>query len=157
MSDTRTLGTLLRHLIDLLDGAVEQSYRDAGLNYRPRYTPVVRALLDQGPGSIGAIARYAGMTHSAASQTVAHMDANGLLDIRPGEDARERVVALSDAALAVMPEVQRRWRATEAAVRELEADIGAPLAAVAADAIAALERRPLADRIRDHILPGDTP
>ncbi len=46
----RTLGTLLRHLIELLDGAVEQTYRDAELDYRPRYTPVLRALIARGPG-----------------------------------------------------------------------------------------------------------
>ena len=32
------LGTQLRHLIELLDGAVQQAYVDAGLNYRPRYS-----------------------------------------------------------------------------------------------------------------------
>ena len=29
------LGTQLRHLIELLDGAVQQAYADAGLDYRP--------------------------------------------------------------------------------------------------------------------------
>ena len=67
------LGTLLRHMLELLDGDVQRAYDELGLDYRPRYTPVVAALLDLGPSSIQDIARAAGITHSAASQTVAQM------------------------------------------------------------------------------------
>lgn len=146
---TATLGTLLRHLIELLDGAVEQGYREAGLNYRPRYTPVVRALLAHGPSSIRNISRHAKITHSAASQTVAHMAENGLITLEPGHDARERLVALSPAARDMMPLVQRCWRATEAAARELEGELQIPLAEVLRDVIRALDDRPFGDRIRD--------
>lgn len=149
MTEIRTLGALLRHLIDLLDGGVEETYRDAGLAYRPRYTPVVRVLMAFGPSSIRTIADKGGMTHSAASQTVSHMSANGLLEIAAGEDARERVVALSAAAEAMIPALTHHWRATEAAVRALEAEIGAPLAEIARDAIGALERKPLSNRIKE--------
>ena len=48
MTPARTLGTLLRNLSETLDRAVEEAYRDAGLSYRPRYTPVFRALLSAG-------------------------------------------------------------------------------------------------------------
>ncbi len=147
---TTTLGTLLRHLVELLDGAVEQGYREAGLNYRPRYTPIVRVLLDQGPSSIRAIARQAKITHSAASQTIAHMADNGLVILEMGQDARERRVALSPAARDMMPLVQRRWRATEAAARDLESELETPLAEVLRGAIRALENRSFGDRIRDH-------
>ena len=34
------LGTQLRYLIEVLDGDVAQTYADAGLDYRPRYTPL---------------------------------------------------------------------------------------------------------------------
>ena len=37
-----SLGTLLRTLIDALDGDVERAYAQAGLDFRPRFTPVVR-------------------------------------------------------------------------------------------------------------------
>ena len=67
------LGTQLRHLIELLDGAVEASYVEAGLNYRPRYTPVMRALAANEALTIGEIAAQAGITQPAATQTVAVM------------------------------------------------------------------------------------
>ena len=150
MTDTRTLGTLLRHLIELLDGGVEETYRGAGLDYRPRYTPVVRVLLERGPASIRTISDRAGMTHSAVSQTISHMTRAGLITMASGADARERVATLSPAAVAMIPALKQHWAATEAAVRALEHEIGTPLAEVAQTAIKALERRPLADRIREH-------
>lgn len=147
---TTTLGTLLRHLIELLDGAVEQGYQEAGLNYRPRYTPIVRALLAHGPSSIRKIAQQAKITHSAASQTIAHMAENGLVILEVGNDARERRVAFSPAALEMMPLVQDCWRATEAAARDLERELETPLAEVIRDAIRALDSRSFGDRIRDN-------
>jgi hypothetical protein len=49
----RALGTLMRHvpeLLELLDGDVARIYADLGVpDYRPRYSPVVRALVTLGP------------------------------------------------------------------------------------------------------------
>ena len=68
------LGTRLRHVLDLLDGDVARVYADLGLaDYRPRFSPVARAIAALGPSSIRDIARAIGVTHSAASQTVAQM------------------------------------------------------------------------------------
>jgi len=62
------LGTQLRHLIELLDGAVQQAYVDAGLDYRPRYTPVMRVLAQQQSATIGQLAELAGITQPAVTQ-----------------------------------------------------------------------------------------
>ncbi len=144
---TPTLGTLLRHLVDTLDGAVEQAYARSGLDYRPRYTPVVRALIDLGPVSIRAISRSAGITHSAVSQTVSQMAKQGLVSLQSGGDARERIVALTPAAEAMIPALERHWAATNAAARALDEELSAPLSNLLGEAIAALERRPFAERI----------
>lgn len=147
-----TLGTLLRHLIEQLDGAVEAAYAGAGLaEYRPRYTPVVRALLALGPSSIRAIALHAGTTHSAASQTVAQMTADKLVTSRAPRagDQREKVVALSPKAIAMVPRLERQWTATNRAAAQLDRELSAPLSAIALEALAALERKPFAQRIAD--------
>lgn len=143
-----TLGTLLRRLTEQLDGAVEVSYVEDGLDYRPRYTPVVRALVRGGPATIRDLAAQTRVSHSATSQTIAQMAERGLVTLATGADARERIVALSDAALAMLPRLERRWAATEAAARSLDTDLGLPLADVVAQALAALERQSFADRIR---------
>lgn len=144
------LGTQLRHLIELLDGAVEQSYVDAGLDYRPRYTPVMRALAERPSATIGELATQAGITQPAATQTVALMVKKGLLTVAAGgEDGRQRVVRLSAAGEALLPELRVRWQATKSAADSLDAELAFPLSACLEQAIAALERRSFGARIRD--------
>ena len=92
-----TLGTLLRALLDQLDPAVEQAYRDLQLDYRPRYTPVLRTLMAQGPCRIKDLASACGLSHSALSQTVAAMVRDGWLHASSGDDGRERILQLSPA------------------------------------------------------------
>lgn len=144
---TPTLGTLLRHLSDLLDEAVGQTYERSGLDYRPRYTPVIRALVDLGPASIRTISKHAGLTHSAASQTISQMSRAGLVKLRPGNDARERIVLLAPKAKDMLPTLGRHWEATNAAAKNLEQELSAPLSALLREAIRALETRPFLDRI----------
>lgn len=144
------LGTQLRHLIELLDGAVQQAYVDAGLDYRPRYTPVMRALAQQQSATIGQLAELAGITQPAATQTVALMKKEGLvLVVAGGEDTRQRVVRLSSQGQEMLPRLQACWQATKRAADSLDADLAFPLSESLAQAIAALEQRPFGDRIRE--------
>lgn len=150
MSSTApTLGTLMRSLIDLLDGEVEAAYAEAGLAWRPRYTPVLRVLRRLGPASIKIIAREVGVSHSAASQTVSQMAREGLVALTPGADARERIVVLTPATEAMIPDLERQQAATNAAAVELDAELSAPLTEVLREAIYALHRRPFGARIAD--------
>lgn len=143
-----THGVLLRRLIEHLDSAVEQSYIDAGLDYRPRFTPILRALLNHGPASLRALSVRTGVTHSAVSQTVSQMASRGWVALEPGTDARERIAALTPFALEQLPKLQRRWAATAAASVGLDADIGQPLAEVLVQALDALDRQSFSDRLK---------
>jgi DNA-binding MarR family transcriptional regulator len=144
------LGTQLRHLIELLDGAVQQAYVDAGLNYRPRYTPVMRALAQQESATIGQLAELAGITQPAVTQTVALMKKENLLLVAAsGEDGRQRVVRLSRQGKALLPRLQACWQATRRAADSLDAELEFPLSECLAQAIAVLGQRSFGDRIRD--------
>ena len=143
------LGTQLRHLIDLLDGDVAQAYQDAGLEYRPRYTPVMRALQAMESASIGQIAEAAGITQPAATQTVELMKKQGLVSVEPGVDGRRRLVRLSAHGKALLPALQTCWAATRAAADDLDAQLATPLSGCLAEAIAALQERPFGARIRE--------
>ena len=143
------LGTQLRHLIELLDGAVQQAYVDAGLQYRPRYTPVMRVLAQQDSATVGELAAQAGITQPAATQTVALMKKEGLLLVEAsGADARQRMVRLSPAGQALLPSLQACWQATRGAADSLDAELDFPLSICLAQAIAVLERRSFGERIR---------
>jgi DNA-binding MarR family transcriptional regulator len=144
------LGTRLRHVLDLIDGDVARVYADLGLaDYRPRFSPVVRTIVALGPSSIRDIARAIGVTHSAASQTVAQMSRCGLVALEPGEDARQRIVRLTGRARSLLPVIDAEWVATEAAAADLDAELPVPLGEVLAAVLRAVARRSMRDRIAD--------
>jgi len=143
------LGTQLRHLIDLLDGAVAAAYEEVGIAYRPRYTPVMRALEGGGARTVSQIAEAAGITQPAATQTVALMLREGLLDAAPGDrDARQKLIRLSAHGLQLLPQLRQCWQATRSAADSLDADLPYPLSGALAQAIAALQSQPFGTRIR---------
>lgn len=144
------LGTVLRALLEGLDGDVERLYHELGTEFRPKYYPVARLLLAETRAPLARIATAAGVTHSAASQTVAEMARRGLVTSRASPaDARERLVSLTARGRRVCDTLAPLWAATAQAAAELDAELAAPLAAVVAGALDALARRPFAARIRD--------
>jgi MarR family transcriptional regulator, organic hydroperoxide resistance regulator len=145
-----THGTQLRHLIELLDGAVSAAYEEAGLDYRPRYTPVMRALIACEPVTIGAIAEAAGITQPAATQTVSLMIRDGLVCAQAGaHDGRQKMISLTSEGRALIPALQRCWQATAAASAALEAELPFSLSAVLDSTIQALADKPFGARIRE--------
>ncbi|WP_296722364.1 S41 family peptidase [Erythrobacter sp.] len=142
-----TLGTKLRTLLECLDGDLASIYQELGLDYRPRFTPVMRTLSAFGTATVKKVADNAGISHSAASQTVTEMKKAGLVTTEPGEDARERVVSLTDSGREALPLLERQWEATTRAANALNAELSCSLDAVADEAIAALSAKPFRERI----------
>lgn len=145
---TRTLGTQLRHLIELLDSAVERSYENVDPSYRPRYTPVMRVLMQDGVATISEIAQAAGISQPAVTQTVARMTEADLVSVTASEtDARQRIVQLTKKGKRLAPRLAQCWEATALAAKSLEADMQVPLGRVLEDAIQALEKQSYDERI----------
>lgn len=142
-----TLGTLLRTLLDRLDPDVEAAYRSAGLDFRPRFTPVLRALVEHGPQRIKDIATASGQTHSAVSQTVSALQARDWVRLVPGKDSRERIVHLTSSAQARLPALRTQWARTARAAASLDADLGQSLEEVLRRALQALEARSFGERM----------
>jgi DNA-binding MarR family transcriptional regulator len=142
------LGTRLRHLLEVLDGDISAVYADLGLaEIRPRFVAYVRTVAAAGPSSIRHLAAAIGVTHSAASQTVAQMARHGLVTLSPGADARQRIVHLTPKAAALLPVIDAEYTATATATAELESELSAPLSVVVEEFFAALSRRSMRDRI----------
>ena len=146
---TFPLGTRLRHLVDTLERDVAAVYaEELGLpGFRPRYTPIMLLLADSGPLAIRDIAAAIGVTHSAASQTVAQLVRDGYVVLAPGADSRQRLATLSAGGAGLVPVLRREHRATSAAAAELSAS----LSAVIDEVFAALEQGSMRDRIRKHL------
>ena len=142
------LGTQLRHLLDLLDGAVQASSAEAGIDTRPRYTPVFRALAGRECCTLGDIAAAAGITQPAVTQTIALMVKDRLVTTKAApDDARQRLVRLTRKGRELYPRLQACWAATALAADSLDHDLPMPLSEALADAIAALETKPFGQRI----------
>ena len=145
-----THGTQLRHLIELLDGAVGEAYEAAGLNYRPRYTPVMRSLMAKEPATIGFIAEAAGITQPAATQTIALMIKDGIVSVEASPlDARQKMIRLTQQGRDLIPQLTMCWQATAIAATSFEADLPFPLSEVLDSAIRALAHKPFGERIRE--------
>jgi DNA-binding MarR family transcriptional regulator len=143
----RALGTELRALFEQMDADVGTALADLGLDgYRPRFSPLVRALVE-GPASVRQLAVATGVTHSAASQTVAAMVRAGWARQRVGTDARQRIVELTDAARTALPAIRAEWEVTAAALAALDAELPYPLSTFVADLRTALDRTSFRQRM----------
>jgi DNA-binding MarR family transcriptional regulator len=144
------LGTRLRHLLEVLDRDLAAVYADLGLaDIRPRFVAYIRALAADGPRSIRDLAAAVGVTHSAASQTVAQMVRQDLVTLTPGRDARHRIVHLTPAAERLLPTLDAEWAATARAAATLEAELSMPLSDLIGEVLDALDRHPMRARIAD--------
>ncbi|MEW2635483.1 MarR family transcriptional regulator [Streptomyces sp. NPDC048389] len=116
---------------------------------RPRYAPVLRALAAAGPGSIQELAAATGVTHSAASRTAARPAKDGLVAVGTGSDgagaSRPSPGGRSPRCPRWTPSGGRRPRLRP----PFEAELRFPLSELVGDALEALRRRPMRERILD--------
>lgn len=145
------LGTRLRVLQTSLDDAVEQAYRNAGLDFRPRYFPIFKMLMVKGSMPIGELAEALSQTQPAVTQTVNHMRASGLVVSVKAQDRRERPIALSDKSRAAIPQLERVWTAVERAASALDASLPSPLSDTLDASLAFLAVRPFSQLIAEEL------
>jgi DNA-binding MarR family transcriptional regulator len=145
----------LRLLQEAMDADIGQIYTRAQISgLKPSFVMELLRLHARGPMTITELAESVQRTHSAMSQKVAAMRTAGLVRTVPGTDARTKKVALTAKARKITALLAAEWRATEAAIADIEAEIPYPLSQVVADISEALRRRSFYERIADH-LAGD--
>lgn len=140
------LGELLRYVGELVEQGAEEQYRRMNLNYRARYTPVLRAL-QAGATTVTDITSRTHLTQGAISQTVSLLETDGLISRHTVEDGRKSGIALTAAGRKLVAQLERHWIVTFAAIEQLEKDIGYPLRAVLEAAASALESENFAARL----------
>ena len=79
------------------------------------------------------------------------MKAAGLVRTTPGPDARTKHVDLTPKARRLAPRLAAEWRATEAALAELEAEVPYPITQAVADMEQALARKSFHERITERL------
>ncbi len=145
----------LRLLQAAMDADIARVYADAGIaGLKPSYVMELLRLHARGPMTITELAESVQRTHSAMSQKVAAMRTAGLVRTTAGADARSKTVRLTPRAARMTARLAAEWRATEAALAELEAEIPYPLSQAVTDIEHALQRKSFHDRIAEK-LAGD--
>lgn len=140
------LGELLRHVGELVEQGADEHYRSMSLNYRARYTPVLRALRT-GAQTVTEITRRTRLTQGAVSQTASLMESDGLISRHALDDGRKTRIQLTPTGQALVEQLEQHWIATFAAIDVLEEEIGFPLREVLTAAAAALEDQGFSARL----------
>jgi len=142
----------LRLLQSAMDDDIGRLYTEARIDgLKPSFVMELIRLHVHGPMTITELAESVQRTHSAISQKVAAMRTAGLVETVPGPDARSKVVTITAKTTAIIDRLMAEWRATEAAVAEIEAEIPYPLSQVVVDIEEALRRKSFHDRIAEKL------
>jgi DNA-binding MarR family transcriptional regulator len=142
----------LRLLQAAMDADIAGVYAERHVHeLKPSFVLELLRLHARGPMTITELAQSVQRTHSAVSQKVAAMRAAGWVRTTAGTDARSKEVALTPKAARITGLLAAEWRATEAAVAELEEEIPYPLSQVVADIEQALQRKSFHDRIAEKL------
>jgi len=138
----------LRLLQAAMDADIAEVYAEARIGgLKPSFVMELLRLHARGPMTITELARSVQRTHSATSQKVAALRKAGWVRTTAGSDARSKRVTLTAKAVRVTGLLAAEWRATEAAIAEIEAEIPYPLSQVVTDIDQALQRNSFHDRI----------
>jgi DNA-binding MarR family transcriptional regulator len=142
----------LRLLQAAMDADIARLYAEPQLTgLTPSMVMELLRLNARGPMTIRELADSVQRTHSATSQKVAAMRAAGLVRTTTGADARTKKIILTAKARRIIGKLAAEWRATEAAVAEIEDEIPYPLSRVVTDVEAALRRKSFHDRIAEKL------
>lgn len=142
----------LRLLQAAMEADIARVYAQAGIDgLKPSFVMELLRLHADGPMTITELAESVGRTHSALSQKVAAMRAAGWVQTVAGDDARSKKVTLTDQARGLVGRLAAEWRATEAALADIEAEIPYPLSRVVADIEEVLKRKSFHDRIAEKL------
>jgi DNA-binding MarR family transcriptional regulator len=135
-----------------MDDDIARIYSEQQIDgLKPSFVMELLRLHARGPMTITELAESVQHTHSALSQKVAAMRKAGWVQTVVGDDARTKKVTLTDKARHVVDRLAAEWRATEAAVADLEAEVPYPLSRVVTDIERALERKSFHDRIAEKL------
>jgi DNA-binding MarR family transcriptional regulator len=146
----------MRLLLASMDADIARLYEEADIEgLKPSFVMELIRLHVHGPMTIKELAESVERTHSALSQKVAAMRAAGLVRTTTGTDARSKKVTLTAKSRDIVGKLAAEWRATEAAIAELETELPYPLTKVVPDIEEALRRKSFHDRIAEKLAEDD--
>lgn len=151
------LGTRMRRLQEALTADAERLYDEMGIKFRVSYFYIIYALSVQGAMPISEIARLAGFSHSAVSQTVKRLIQEGFVETRATEDARQKQVDLTSLGRETHHQVKPVWDAFEQVMKDAIKEGGTDFIKAIDGIETAFERKSFYDRTKAYLDAGKSP
>lgn len=145
------IGTRLRRFYELMSTDADRIYEEAGLSFRVSYFYVVYALSVRGSMSIAEIAKLAGFSHSAVSQNIKKLIAEGIVETTSTKDGRQKLVSLSEKGKRMHEAVGPYWAAMEASMKDAFEESGYNLLDALSGVEGAFHKKSLYDRVHEKL------
>ncbi len=132
------LASRLKRVAERLQADCSDIIAAAGLPLQPGQFPLLAALDQAGPMTVGALVEALGISQPAITQGLRRLASLGLIDTARGRgDQRQRIISLSEEGKSVMATARRDlWPRIESAVNDLCDGVSGPLL----DQVTAIER-----------------
>jgi DNA-binding MarR family transcriptional regulator len=142
----------LRLIQQELDDEIARVYAENGIDgLKSSWVMELLRLHYSGPMTITELAESVQRTHSAMSQKVTAMRSAGWVRTTAGTDARSKKVELTAKATEIVDLLAAEWRATEAALAELETELPFTMTDYVAALEQARQRKSFHDRIVERL------
>jgi DNA-binding MarR family transcriptional regulator/N-acetylglutamate synthase-like GNAT family acetyltransferase len=123
------LGSRMKRLAERMQGEVMRLVEQAQLPLQPSHMPLLAALEQDGPQTLGRLTQALGLAQPTVTRAVSRLVELGMVEVsRVHRDQRHKTISLTEAGRAALARAKLLvWNRTEAAVEELIADLGGPL------------------------------
>jgi DNA-binding MarR family transcriptional regulator/N-acetylglutamate synthase-like GNAT family acetyltransferase len=150
------LGSRMKRLGERMQGEVIRLVEAAGLPLQPSHMPLLATLEQDGPQTLGRLTQAMGLAQPTVTRSVARLAELGVVEVsRRHRDQRHKTIALTPAGHAALTRAKLLvWNRTEAAVKELIADLHGPLLGELDRLEDRLAEAPLDGRARRHVWAG---
>lgn len=110
----------LQRLADTIRRDGVQVYKDHGIEFEPKWFPIVYVLYEKGATSVVDLATEVGIAHPSVIQLVKELEAKKMVKSAPDKnDGRKRLLSLTPTAVTLVKKMQPVWKKIEAGAAEL--------------------------------------
>ena len=149
------LGTRLRLLQERLNKDVDQFYQSHDVEFKTRFYAVFKLLKTTESKTIKTLSEEAGTSHSAMSQTIKSMVDVNYVKLITGDDARQKVVLLTEVGESMLKQLNPLWEQIDAANETMMASLNVDFYAALSQLEAALDETSLLQRIQNTATKGE--
>ena len=144
------IGTRCRRIYELLSTEMDKLYSAEGVDMSVREFPIIYSLVNKGPISLAEIQQLSGLSHSAISQTVKKMAAKDILSLKPGKDARSKIVSLTKQGDELVKTLKPIWKTCKISMQTVLDECNTNILSAFTDYERALKRKSFTKRYAEN-------